>query len=545
MSGEGPVEPTEPSEPVEPDQPIEHTAPLDLAAEDHGGDGGSGSRRVAIIAAVAVAIAAVLGGGAYAAYTLLSGGGPRPAEALPSSTVAILSVDLDPSAGQKIAAIKTIRKFPALKKSLGLNADDDLREFAFDKLTDGGCNGINFDDDVSPWLGKRAAFAAVDLGDKDPAPAIALQVTDPVKAKKAFAAIVKCAEPGDDFAFVVGDDYLIASDSPAHAQAILEKGEKAPLSDDKAYQKWTDAAGDQGVVTFYVAKKAVDYLVDELASFGGFLSSGSAEDDPTKAAKKALAKFQGLGGTVRFADGGMELAMAGGGLSNGSATVGKKVGALPKDTAVAFGLGVPDGYAKTFVDQFKGAAGTDTEDFISQAETETGLDLPDDLQTLLGDALTLSLGGEAPATLDDLAGPDELPVGLLIHGDADKIEAVIEKIEERTGLSLSDVPVVLSAGDGKVALSPSSEYADELLKSGSLGSSANFKAAVPDADRAMAILYVNFDSPWRNIVIDLIGKDSSSDAKDFDANTKPLKSLGVSSWVDGDVTHALVKIATD
>jgi hypothetical protein len=501
-------------------------------------------RRVGVVVVVAALVAAVLGGGAYAAYTMLSGAGPRPAEALPSSTVAVISVDLDPSAGQKIAAIKTIRRFPALKKSLGLDENDDLREFAFDKLTEGDCENLDFDDDVSPWLGKRAAFAAVDLGEKDPAPVIALQVTDPDKAQKGFAAVVDCADPGDDFFYVVGDDYLIASDSAAHAKAILDKGEKDPLSEDASYQKWTDEAGDQGVITFYVAKKAVDYLVDGLESLGGVLSSESTDDDAS-AAKKAFEKFDGLAGTVRFADGGMELAMAAGGLSQGSASVGKEVGDLPKDTAVVFGLGVPDGYAKTFVDQFKDVAGTGTEDFITEAETETGLDLSDDLQTLLGDALTLSLGGDAPATLDDLAGPEALPVGLLINGDADKIQAVIAKVEERTGLRLSDIPLVLSAGDGKVALSPSSDYAGELLKTGDLGSSGNFKAAVPDADRALAIVYVDFDTPWRDTLIDLIGDDSSSDAQEFDANTKPLRSLGISSWVDDGVTHALVKVATN
>ena len=125
-----------------------------------------------MIAAVAVAVVAVLGGGAYAAYAFLSGGGPQPADVLPASTVAVVSVDLDPSAGQKIAAIKSIRRFPALKKSLGLHPDDDLRKFIFDKLVhEADCPDLDFGQDVKPWLGKRAAFALVDLDEHDPTPA--------------------------------------------------------------------------------------------------------------------------------------------------------------------------------------------------------------------------------------------------------------------------------------------------------------------------------------------------------------------------------------
>src|SRR5689334_9496343 len=185
----------------------------------------SNGRRALIITLVAALVVAVLGAGAWAAYSFLSGAGPRPETALPSSTVAVVSIDLDPSAGQKIAAIKSIRKFPSLKKALGLQADDDLRKFIFDKATESGdCSGLNFDKDVKPWIGKRAAFGAVDLGGDSPAPVIALQVSDTDKARTGFARVADCAGAGADFKWTIGDDYLIASDSQAHADAIQLAG---------------------------------------------------------------------------------------------------------------------------------------------------------------------------------------------------------------------------------------------------------------------------------------------------------------------------------
>jgi hypothetical protein len=554
--------PTEPTQPIQPTQPVEHTAPLgSYETTGPGGPTGGGGSRRTVVAGVAVAVVAVLAGGAYAAYSFLDGGGPQPADVLPASTVAVVSVDLDPSAGQKIAAIKSIRRFPALKKSLGLQPDDDLREYIFDEIVKGGdCKGLDFEHDVKPWLGKRAALAAVDLGDEEPAPAIAVQVSDAGDAKKGLDAIIDCTDP-EDFGYALGDDYLIASDSTEHAKAILDKGTARPLGDDPGYQKWSEEAGDAGVVNFYVAKKAMDYVTDGLESLGGDLDGefqgsvdeggdaqveqSAAVDDPIDTMKEQLKDFQGLGGVVRFADGGVELSVVAGGLKNlaGADTVGDEVADLPKDTAAVVGFGVPDDYAELITDQMSSILSG--EDLVGEAEAQTGLDLPQDLQTLLGDALTLSFGGQPPADVHDLEDLANVPAGLRIQGDADKIKAIIAKVEEHLGMKLSDVPITVAGSGDTLALSPSSDYADALLKSGDLGSHEGFGKVVPEARRASGILFVDFDSPWRQTVVDVIAEDSRKDAADLDANTKPLEALGMSAWYDGGNSHLLLKLTTD
>ncbi|MBW8750014.1 MAG: DUF3352 domain-containing protein [Propionibacteriales bacterium] len=544
-------QPTEPTVPLTPTGEIETVGP-ELATP--------GRRRGAVVAAVAVVVVAVLGGGAYAAYSFLAGGGPQPADVLPATTVAVVSVDLDPSAGQKIAAIKSIQRFPALKKSLGLKADDDLRQYVFDKVVGAGHCHLDFDKDVKPWLGKRAAFAGVDLGGAHPAPVIALQISDPEKAKAGFRAIVGCTDP-KDFAYVVGDDYLIASDSAAHAQSVLDLGRTNPLADDTAYRKWTDEVGDAGVLNFYVSKRAAHYgeqLLDEFSNgfseslLGGtndngdqsFADENFAGTDPLASAKDALKDFDGLAGTVRFAGGGMELSVAGGGVSQLSdlATVGKDFGELPADTAVALGIGIPDDYAKKTLEQM----GSGGDDFVTEAEKQAGLTLPEDLQTLLGRSVIASLGGDAPGSLDDIKSPDDVPAGVLIHGDADKIKQIIATAEDHLDMHLSDIPLVVEGSDDKVAIATSSSYADDLLKSGGLGSQSRFRDAVPDSDRAAGILFVDFDSPWGDTVADMVGSDESQSAGDeVRHNIAPLRALGFNTWEDGDVSHALLKITTN
>ena len=56
--------------------------------------------------------ALVVGGGTAFAVTTLSGGGAQPDEVLPGNAIAYVRMDIDPSAGQKIAAVRLLRKLP-------------------------------------------------------------------------------------------------------------------------------------------------------------------------------------------------------------------------------------------------------------------------------------------------------------------------------------------------------------------------------------------------------------------------------------------------
>jgi hypothetical protein len=93
-----------------------------------------------------------------------------------------------------------------------------------------------------------------------------------------------------------------------------------------------------------------------------------------------------------------------------------------------------------------------------------------------------------------------------------------------------------------VVLATSKEYASELLAAGDLGSKDGFRSAVPDVDRATGLLYVDFDSQWRDALTHLAEGDDRGEAE---TNTAPLRSLGLSTWQDGKVSHALLKLATD
>src|SRR5690606_3200582 len=71
----------------------------------HAMGGPSSNGRPIWLVALAVTAALVIGGGAWAVTRPLAGGGNRPASALPADTAAYVRLDIDPSLGQKIAAV--------------------------------------------------------------------------------------------------------------------------------------------------------------------------------------------------------------------------------------------------------------------------------------------------------------------------------------------------------------------------------------------------------------------------------------------------------
>jgi hypothetical protein len=252
--------------------------------------------------------------------------------------------------------------------------------------------------------------------------------------------------------------------------------------------------------------------------------------------------FKGAAAGLKFADGGIELAFAGGGATDeGGKTVGKHVGALPKDTAAVVALGVPE---KIWKDLESGGTSEDSMFSLGALFGEsTGLDLPDDLITLLGDSLSISVGGDAPADLSQVSGPGDVPLGLLVHGDDAKIKAVIAKVEAKTGHRLSELPVTVSSKDGKVALATNPDYAESLLGDGSLADSEDFKDVVAHPDDAQALFYLSLQNKWMDSLRDLAAEENDKDLDEIVENVAVLRAVGASAWSEGDTGHGLIRVA--
>src|SRR3954469_13876294 len=128
------------------------------AASTPGDPGARRGRRRLLVTAGVLSVALVGGGGALAA-SRLAGAGTSPAEVVPASALGFVSVDLDPSAGQKLDAFRFARKFPDVAHTLG--GAQDLPKALFESLEGDEDLTGDWAKDVQPWLGGRAGVAVL------------------------------------------------------------------------------------------------------------------------------------------------------------------------------------------------------------------------------------------------------------------------------------------------------------------------------------------------------------------------------------------------
>jgi len=530
-------------------------------------------RRKAVIAG-----GAVVGVGAVAAVTAAAmwyfGTGPQPSEALPGSTLAYVSVDIDPSGKQLLEAKKVLEKFPAWNDE-EISSRKDLREALFDRvLADAPCD-LEYDDDIEPWIGDRAAMALVDLGD-DRAPVAVVQVTDGDKAEQAFEKFGSCGSGAEEDmgGWAISGDWAVLAETEDIAEQVAEEAEDNPLSEDDDYEKWTGEAGDPGILTVYLAPEAGDWMAEHGADFFAgrdFLPGGEdlcrlegmdelgepdCDDDPRSGDEvpeeviKLFEDFDGAALTVRFDDGAIEVEAASstdvfstGGVPIGD-SAGEVVETLPEGTAVALAYSLDEGWFDDFVDSMAAASGADLDldDLLEQAERELGLELPEDVETLAGESAVIAVSSDVD--LDAIFGSDldvtAVPIGVKVKGDPDEIEEVIDKILEGQGADESVRELFGTDKDGDfIVVGPDADYREQMLEDGDLGDSDVYRDVVRESDDAGSILFVNFDAGGGWL------EDLVQGSEELQDNVAPLEGAGISSWEDDGVAHAVLRVTTE
>ena len=556
----------------------------------------AGGKKKAIIAGAVLGGLAIAGGAAYGIASFVSAGA-QPAEALPAGTIGYVSVNLDPSGAQKIEAIKTLRKFPALRDEINIDTDDDLRKRLFEEIQkSGACESVDYAKDIEPWLGDRMAVAAVDTGADEPSGVGVIEVTDGSRAEEGLTRLQACAGEaasgeGEDLGgFVVSGDWVVIAETEEIAQQVTDAAADKPLVDDDSYNRWIDEAGESGIVSMYAAPAAGEYLAsqlgtvgDQLGALGGAtpdLSSGGGSDggvtreqltemgfsdqeiddlgllddaatesdveSPSVPAEvtEAFRDFEGAAATIRFNDGALEVEFAGNAgeqtdALGGSDRGGDVVETLPEDTLLAVGVGFADGWFARVMEQISAMSGEemDLDSMIADLEDQTGLTLPEDIETLAGESLALAVGSDIdPEAIFNGGGPADIPVGIKIKGDAEKIDEVLAKL----GPDL--VPGSLLEAEAKgdlVALGANAEYRAKLVEDGGLGGTDAYQSVIEESGKAGALVFFNFDAngDW---LTSLSGNDPT-----VAANIEPLSAFGISGWVEDGTAHGLLKLTTD
>ncbi|CAN5134552.1 hypothetical protein BH18ACT9_BH18ACT9_12230 [soil metagenome] len=540
-----------------PDQPDQLTEPEFLGSDstqEHPG------RRWGLIGAACLAVVAAAGAGAWGVAQLMAGGS-SPASAVPADAVAYLSVDLDPSASQKIEALNMLKKFPAVAEELDLGVRDDLRRWAFEQFEEESpCKGFDYDTDVGPWLGDKMGVAVVPDGD-EVVPLVLVQVSDQDAARAGIRQLADCGEEEAGMAFV--DDYALLGEKQAVVDKMASAASASALDEDPDFLKWMDRAGDPGIITAYASADSLAAVMDlaqhsvpgqgstALDSGGretysdSVLAASAASDDKLQRLQSVFEDFEGAALVVRFADGSVEAEAVSSGLPSGMAATGAglpALGALPETTALALSVALPENWLQDYIESMEDMLGEDLgeQDMWSELEAGTGLDLPGDIETLLGDGVTVSVDASTDLrALMETPEPADVPIGIQIAGEPAEISPVLDKVLAQAGPMAKQL-VVEETEDG-VSVGLQQEYVDRLVAGGSLGTSDSFRRVI--AERASSAFYVDFDAGdgWADRLADELG----SGDPEVGANVAPLDAVGVSSWMDEGVSHALFKMTTD
>lgn len=480
-----------------------------------------GRRRGLAIGGGLLAVALVGGGVTYGVAALRSDGA-APEASIPSSAFAVLKVDLDPSAGQKVNALRFARKFPDAKDKLGTS--DDPRKALFDALRGDDQVKGDWAKDVEPWLGQRAAVAVLPgaSAEADPEPIVVLAVTDADAARAGLRTV-----SGGQAECVVADEFAVcAKDEATAAKAVADAG-RSSIAQDKTFGADVDALGGEGIALGWVdvakAASAVPALESALTSAGasGALLGSSLSGDQLKGRYVTALRFDGpnleLIGRVDGAD-----------LPTVEGTSG--VADLPADTVAALGTGGASALVDATWKQLRTVTasmggGTDFDAQVAEVEGQLGLKIPGDIKDALGDRVAVAYGGL------DGGAPQ---VALRVSGKADSVAKLVKVVNDNAGGAL--VLAQVSAGTDTVVASTQA-YADAVAKGSGLGSDPAFTAAVPNAKDAQQVGYLNV----QRLLASMGEVDLGAEAK---RNLEPLSALGMTSGRDGSTGTFTLRLTT-
>lgn len=390
-------------------------------------------RRVALVALAAVAVVLVGGGGAYA-WARLSGGGRQPESALPSATVAVLKVDLDPSAGQKLAAYRLLRRVPQpTGGSGGGNADRaaDARRDALGEILDEVspelADDVDFDADIRPWLGARLALAAVGTGaGADLQPVLSVAYRDEELMRSSLERL-KGSSPAA-FGYRYRDGYVVLTKDQASADRVFADAGRGNLADSGRYRGDLDALEGEQVATAWVdidaawAQIPAADRAEARRSLGGQLGGRYA------------AGVHLTQDAVRVAGRGFDLRLPAAYERVGAAPSGALLGSLPADGLAA---GAVSGLGEVVRQAWDGS-GADTRREVVDTARRYGVTVPDDVTAALGSADALWVGAAGDSG------------GARIAADGPGTRAAVDKLLAATRRLAADEQAQSSADDDEL-----------------------------------------------------------------------------------------------
>lgn len=235
--------------------------------------------KIAVAAILSVVLLAAVG--AVVLFKFVLDRGPDPAESFPATASMYVELNLDPSFDQTPKLLEHLQKFEDLEDY------DDTNELIDGFVEESGIEGVDADEDVNSWLGRRHGLATWEHDGQTYA-VLSLASTDAGAAEDGMAQIRSAAGTEEDqFAYTVEDDHVLvvigetgaadalaAAESEASDQPLATSDEyseaRAWLDEDQLLVHWIDmeAVGDLAEMTTGTESDAVKDLYSGHVIYG-------------------------------------------------------------------------------------------------------------------------------------------------------------------------------------------------------------------------------------------------------------------------------------
>lgn len=474
-------------------------------------------------AAVAAGVVLVITVGGVAFVNLLGGGGAQPEDVLPANAVAFAKLDLDPSAGQKLAAYRLSSRFPAVRSRV-TSEGTSVKESTFGLLFTGDTGmGLDYQKDVAPWLGDRVGIGVFpDLdADRKPEVGLAIAVTDQDAAKVALdKAVANAAGHANakghvsaKIGYAFADDFVIVSDTTAHAAALVRAGKATPLAGSTYAEDVTKLGADQIGVAW----------VDVAATYKAFPKDLAAKGLTTALTKAGGSRTSGRVVTGLHADPSfVELVSIGIDVKGADALVGSvgggeaaMIASFPSEVSAALTV---NGLGRSLGELYASLTAKGDPMGIRPMLSGLGIRSAKDVETLLGAETGLMMGGKGASPQYVLrtrgGNPDAaLNIARRVLAGAPEEGLAVRKVSAPPGVVIGLRP----AGSGPDLT------AAVVGRSGSrLGDTEVFQQVVPQDEKADLVAYADLGK-----VLPLLAKNAKP-GMDL-AWLKPLKALGLTA----------------
>lgn len=235
--------------------------------------------KVAVAAILSVVLLAAVG--AVVLFKFVLNQGPDPAESFPATASMYVELNLDPSFDQTPKLLEHLQKFEDLEDY------DDTNELIDGFVEESGIDGVDADEDINSWLGRRHGLATWEHDGQTYA-VLSLASTDAGAAEDGMAQIRTAAGTEEEqFAYAVEDDHVLvvigetgaadalaAAETAAADQPLAESDQyseaRAWLDEDQLLVHWIDmeAVGDLTEMTYGTESDAVQDLYSGHVIYG-------------------------------------------------------------------------------------------------------------------------------------------------------------------------------------------------------------------------------------------------------------------------------------